>query len=99
MKDNSDKRIENILNSSGLLTPTEAPPFFYSKLRTRMDRLEEPAFVLRKPAFAIAALSFFVVMNILMLIRDNRSQKNTDENKITLESFVSNYSLDNSWNN
>lgn len=97
MNKNTEARIERILNSADKIS-AEASPFFYSKLRARMEAAqEETVLLVRRPAFAIAAFSFFVIMNVIMLISSKNESSNSSV-KPTIESFASNYNL-NTWNN
>ncbi len=97
MNTNTDTRIERILNSADRIS-AEASPFFYSKLRARMEAAqEETVLLVRRPAFAIAAFSFFVIMNIFMLINSKHENNNSTATP-TIESFASDYNL-NTWNN
>lgn len=100
MKDHSAERIEKVLNSTDGMLPTEAPAFFYTRLMARMQKEQEDETILvRRPALAIAALSFFVLLNIFLLIKYNQQQSVNRNQHSTLDSFVSNYNLDNSWGN
>ena len=105
--ENKDKenRIDRIMTSADGLQKAAAPDFFYSRLTGRMQReLDEkrrPFFVLR-PAFATAALSILLIVNIIFLTQWNtRSTKDTSKDTTvqpgkpaTIESFAKAYDMD-----
>lgn len=100
MKDHTAERIEKVLNSTDGMLPVEAPAFFYTRLSAKMNKQhDEDSTLVRRPALAIAALSFFVLMNIFLLIKYNQQQSVNPAQHSTLDSFVSNYNLDNNWGN
>ena len=101
--ENRDKenRIDRILTSIDGLEKAAAPDFFYTRLTGRMQReLEEkrrPFFVLR-PAFATAALSILLVVNIIFLTQWNKQPAQDSQAQpgkpATIESFAKAYNLD-----
>jgi hypothetical protein len=72
-----NKRTDDILNSLDGVTRASAPVYFYSKLRTRMERQLVPAtekgWALR-PVYAIIALFVVLLINAAVLFRDSNVQ-------------------------
>ena len=85
------------------LEKAAAPDFFYTRLKGRMQREQEekrkPFFVLR-PAFATAALSVLLIVNIIFITQWNtKPVKDTDTTAqpgkpATIESFAKAYDMD-----
>ena len=94
-------RIDRIMASADGLEKAVAPDFFFTRLTGRMQReLEEkrrPFFILR-PAFATAALSVLLVVNIVFLTQRNTQpgkDTSTEQDKpAKIESFAKAYNLD-----
>lgn len=93
------ERTDRIMGSLDGLSKAGVPDFFYTRLIGRMQ--QEPGkkqgFVL-KPAFITAALSLFLLVNIISGIKMNKTPDQPDmgsrENKpATIESFVSAYNM------
>ena len=101
--ENRDKenRIDRILTSVDGLEKAAAPDFFYTRLTGRMQRelgeKRRPFFVLR-PAFATAALSILLVVNIIFLTQWNKLPAQDSQAQhgkpATIESFAKAYNLD-----
>ena len=101
--ENRDKenRIDRILTSVDGLEKAAAPDFFYTRLTGRMQRelgeKRRPFFVLR-PAFATAALSILLVVNIIFLTQWNKQLAQDSQAQpskpATIESFAKAYNLD-----
>jgi len=96
-----ENRIDRILTSIDGLEKAAAPDFFYTRLTGRMqrelDQKRRPFFVLR-PAFATAALSIVLIINVIFLTQWNSQpakDTSTQPNKpATIESFAKAYDLD-----
>lgn len=100
MNDPLEQRIEKVLNSTDGMLPVEAPVFFYTRLSAKMNKQDEKdSLLVSRPALAIAALSFFMLMNIFLLIKYNQQPSVNPSEHSTINSFISNYNLDNSWDN
>ncbi|MBM3414592.1 MAG: hypothetical protein FJY16_06635 [Bacteroidetes bacterium] len=81
MKQGVTNQIEKILGSLDQVNRATLPPYFYSRLRTRMEAGKQPSpegFTLR-PAFAILVLSVMLAINIYLLV----NQSGTHEPKWT----------------
>ncbi len=93
----SKERIESIMESLGGIQPAVAPDFFYTRLRGKMQPVEEKrtSFMLR-PAFITTALSIFLIVNVFSLLKMNETPKDlsVQSNKpATIESFAKAYDL------
>ena len=70
---NIDDRLDKLKN----ITPVEAPPFLYTRVRQAIDSLNNSAAPVRwRWAFAITAI-FIVVINIVVVTRSPQA-KNSD---------------------
>lgn len=69
-----DKKLEDILNSLDGVRRAEAPVFFYTRLKARMERELEPFLPVSKrryPAFALAAVIAVMLINAFVLFSRN----------------------------
>lgn len=74
---NKSEKIDEILSSLDHCSRAEAPDFFYTRLKARMEKsAQAPAsrtnWVLR-PAYAITAAIAVLVLNAFILLQNNRS--------------------------
>jgi len=99
MKERFNKQ-EELLNAFEGMQPAEVPPYFYTRLRARMENelenRKEPFFLLR-PVFLTTSLSLLLIVNVLFLIqlhpgRDDSPVKQKN-NRATIESFSEAYNL------
>ena len=97
----SEERVQSIMESLGGIQPAVAPNFFYSRLRCKMQPVEEKrTFFILRPAFITTALSLFLVVNVFSLLTMNKTPKqdlSVQSNKpSTIESFAKAYDLNTS---
>lgn len=95
-------RADQILNSFDGIQPSEVPPFFYTRLKARMEReLTEnapPAFFLR-PAFLTISLSLVLILNIIFLTKpgnENIPSSGKSNTATGIQSFADAYNLNTS---
>lgn len=74
MKQNIQQKVEDTLNSLDGIQGAEPTPFFYTRLRTRMQSGERSVWVrmgsfIGKPAVVIAGLCMVLIFNAVLLIR------------------------------
>ena len=85
------KRIEDILNSLDDVRRAEANPFFYTRLMAKINgrdsRWEKLASLISKPAFAIAVVVLFLVINFAVLYgsSSNASSASQDTSSLAVE--------------
>lgn len=95
MKMEKDKKIEEILNSLDTIKRAEAPDFFYTRLKARMEKETEVAvkkhWVLR-PVYTFAALILLLVVNTFILLK-NEGVKQTETNIDPMQSIAAEYNL------
>lgn len=94
----SEERVLSIMESLGGIQPAVAPDFFYTRLRGKMQPVEEKrTFFMLRPAFIRAALSIFLIVNVFSLLVMNKTRKqdfSVQRNKpATIESFAKAYDL------
>lgn len=100
MKDIFTQREDEILSCLDRIQPAELPPFFYTRLRARMqnefDQKRKPFFYLR-PAFMMASLSCILIINVIFLFSIYSRQAALPSDKTnaeaTIESFSNSYDL------
>lgn len=74
----TQKKIEEVLNSLDKCSPAAAPDFFYTRLNARMANEWEATKVnpqknwALKPAFALAALSLLILLNVFVVMQNNK---------------------------
>lgn len=91
---------EELLDAFDGIRPAEVPPYFYTRLKARMENeleeRKEPFFLLR-PVFLTASLSFLLIVNVLFLIQLYSGQHGSSikqkNNRATIESFSDAYGL------
>jgi hypothetical protein len=97
MKQNEQSRVEQVLNSWDGVKRAEAPAFFYTRLRARMDAQqtvdETPKNWVFKPVFVIASLVLVIIINAFIYFQNDNStiSSSYDESSqsITAEFFSS----------
>jgi len=96
----SQEKVLSIMESLGGIQPAAAPDFFYTRLKGRMQREEKPktTFILR-PAFITAALSVFLIVNIISLLNIRKAPQEPvsfqNSKPATIESFTAAYNINN----
>jgi hypothetical protein len=74
----TQKKIEEVLNSLDGCTPAATPDFFYTRLTARMANELGASEVIPqrnwflKPAFALAALSILILLNVFVVMQNNK---------------------------
>jgi len=92
-----NKKTEEILNSLDGAQRASVPDFFYTRLKTKMEKGYEPdatrSWVLR-PAFAIAGLVVILLINATVLFtRTNNTKENGVVETDNLQSIAAEYRL------
>jgi len=97
MKKQANNKTEEILNSLDGIKKIQAPDFFYTRLKAKMETsppIKQAGGIFR-PAYVIAFLALLIVFNLISLIKQNNAQNNTisaePENSQTIASA---YNLD-----
>lgn len=96
MKKQAHNKTDEILNSLDGIKKMQAPDFFYTRLKAKMDT-SPPARQSNKtlrPVYVIAFLALLIAFNLVSLIKQNNEQNNgvnADENSQTIASA---YNLD-----
>lgn len=95
-KTNPHSITDAYLQSLDGMQPSELPPFFYTRLKARMEQAVEsrPSYM-AKPALAIALLSLVLVLNTVALVQQRSSKSATVSNKgkTAFDSFASDFNL------
>jgi len=77
MKQNEQNRVEQVLNAWDGAKRAEAPAFFYTRLRARMDAQqtgdETPKNWILKPAFVVASLVLVIIINAFIYFQNDNS--------------------------
>ena len=66
----------------------ETDPFFYTRLKARMERREEKWGFSLKPALIIAMLTVMLGVNSFIIIKQRQTQEN-----VTIQDFGNNYNI------
>ena len=96
MKQEKQARIEQILNSWDGAKKAEVPPFFYTRLKARMEKSVEVPVVkswLLKPAFVVATLVLVIAINVFFYFQDGNSTITPSSNDETIQSIAAEYNL------
>ncbi len=95
MKTDYDKKTDEILSSLDNIQKAEAPDFFYTRLKARMDRESEvPStrpWILR-PVYTLAALVIVLLVNAFVLFKENDA-KQTTTTVDPMQSIAAEYNL------
>lgn len=86
---------EEYLKSIEGMNEAEASPFFYTKLKARMEKEteEKKGWIFQlKPAYIIAMLLIFLSINSFVVINQVQSKK-AEATSSTLKSFANSYNL------
>jgi hypothetical protein len=77
----------------GKLTPAEPAPYFYTRVRARLDKRESWHISwLVNPTYAIAGLSMLVLLNLAVAFSNRSGDLKTTEST-TYDGFVAEYHL------
>jgi hypothetical protein len=96
MKQEKQDRIEQILNAWDGAKKAEAPSFFYTRLKARMEREagEQPVRSwLLKPVFVIAALTTVIIINAFIFFQDGNTTITPSQGEETIQSIAAEYNL------
>ncbi len=98
----NEEQIDEILNSLDGVKRAEAPPFFYARLQNKLLPRQRSSMVvllgyLGNPAFALASLTFFVLLNVYAITSMESTYKHADTIQTTtspsLQTFAEEYDL------
>ncbi|MFT3911184.1 MAG: hypothetical protein QM737_17320 [Ferruginibacter sp.] len=94
MEDNSDSPLLNeYLQSLKGMKAVEADPFFYTRLKGKMQQRMPQKQFSYKPAWAIITLAFFITINIWMIMQVSTTKQDTTEKKPSVQVFAETYNL------
>jgi hypothetical protein len=90
--------IEATLNSLDKISRAEAPPYFYTRLLSRMDKQEVSALskvlqLLSKPVIGISVLVLFLVLNVVAIRGVMSMPKSSQSPANDAQSFATEYNL------
>lgn len=100
MNEYVNEKIERVLNSLDGIQQAEAPNFFHTRLKAKMEKklLQQPSgFVARRPVVILSALLLLLAFNITFLLPakqyNNETEAQTVNQKADLESFMAAYNI------
>jgi hypothetical protein len=95
MKQEKQDRIEQILNAWDGAKKAEAPAFFYTRLKARMEKGFEPVVKswLLRPVFVAATLVVVIVINAFIYFQDGNSTITPNSGEETIQSIAAEYNL------
>jgi hypothetical protein len=98
MDDHNDNRLELFMESLRGIKPAEPNPFFYTKLKGRMQGQYHDATMFPKPSWIIAILFIFLATNTWMIIQERNTKQQTAEKTAPEQVFAETYNLNSNSN-
>ena len=96
MNSNKKRDFEKVLQSLDNIHKIEAPAYFYTRLKARMENEliqdAKPVFLLRPLILTLSLLLVFV-LNIITLTQNHKHTIPDNDQSATIESFASEYGL------
>lgn len=94
-KTNPHSITDAYLQSLEGMQPSELPPFFYTRLKARMEQgVESRPVYMAKPALAIALLALVLVLNTVALVQQRSAKPAVSSTgKTAFDSFASDFNL------
>lgn len=93
--ENLDEKIEKTLGALGGIERAEPNPFFYTRLKARMENAQEvlPSRVrwIMNPSVVFSSLLVIIVLNVVSVI--NYSKNSQQPERQSIEGFASEYGL------
>ena len=96
MKQSKQERVEQILSAWDGAKKAEAPSFFYTRLKARMEKeTGEPVKSwLLKPAFVVATLVLVILINAFIYFQPSTSSTITSsDDETSIQSIAAEYNL------
>lgn len=96
MKQSKQERIEQILNAWDGAKRAEAPGFFYTRLKARMEKGSERPVKswLLKPVFVVATLVVVIIINVFIYFQPtNPSTIASSDDETSIQSIAAEYNL------
>jgi hypothetical protein len=93
-----NNKIEEILSSLDDCSGAAAPDFFYTRLKARMEKQDNPVAArsswILKPAYAMAAVLAVLILNAFILLQNNKPDSSTlTSDTDTFQSIAAEYRL------
>ena len=93
---NLDDEIEKIMHALDGIAPAEPKPFFYTRLKARMENAQttmppQIRWVLQ-PAYLFSGLAIILILNVVSVVNYSKI-KNQTSTEQTFEGFVKEYGL------
>lgn len=91
-----NKKIEEILGSLDRSERAAMPVFFYTRLTARMEKGLEPTIKkswIFRPAFALSALVAVLLVNTVIILKNDVNKDDTTNDSETIQSIAAEYSL------
>lgn len=93
--ENLDEKIEGTLGALEGIESAEPNPFFYTRLKARMENAQEalPPRIrwVMKPSVVFSSLALIIVLNVVSVINYSKNSQQTE--KQSIEGFASEYGL------
>lgn len=88
----NNKKMEEILNSLDGCQRAGAPDFFYTRLKAKMEKGLEPSTTqswVFRPVYAVAALLVVLLINALVIFKNNTNSSPEEKASVDTEVFQS----------
>ena len=96
MKQSKQERIEQILNAWDGAKKAEAPSFFFTRLKARMEKesAQPVKSWLLKPVFVVATLIVVIIINAFIYLQlNNNSTITSSDDESSIQSIAAEYNL------
>ena len=88
-QDGSTQLVDTYLESVQDMQEASTDPFFYTRLRVKMDRQERSS----KPVWMVAGLLLLLIINGFLLAQQDGTQQGSVAANSSLQSFAASYDL------
>ena len=85
---------DEFLQSVQGIRQAETDPFFYTRLKARMEKRQEESISLAlKPAWLLSLLAIFLFINTFFLMQQSKQKATTTSRDTALQNFAGSYDL------
>ena len=85
---------DQYLDGMQQITEAETDPFFYTRLKARMEQVSDPGWSFPlKPVWVVSMLVLFLFINTFFLVTQVKQSKETAGQNTSLQNFANGYDL------
>jgi len=96
MNNDKNRNFEDLLGSLDHSQRAEAPAFFYTRLKARMERellKNAKSSLILRPVYALSALALLLLLNAVVILQKDEVNANTVNENENVQSIAAEYSL------